>query len=368
MEKIYLDNNSTTQPDPQMVESLMDVIAGTYGNPSSLHLEGRKARDLTEKARGQVSESLHVRPSKIIFTSGGSEANSIILRSYFDLGFEIICSAVEHSSVLSFPHKGILPVSEEGHVDLNILEFLLKTAHSPKVLVSIMMANNETGIVTVPGADDLMSLKNKYGFILHRDAVQAYGKMDHNILADYLTISAHKVHGLKGAGAICMLTDKKLQPVAWGGSQEKGIRPGTENTPGIFSLGFVAERLAHTDNVKIASLRDALELKLEDIAEVNGRKEKRLSNTSSLSFKEVDDLDLFIEVLDAQGVMVSGKSACSSGMPAPSSVLTAMFGAGHPKLRSTIRVSLSKLTTPGEIDKAAERMRDGVEEYKRMKT
>lgn len=359
---IYLDNNSTTEPDNNMLNAVIDVAKNWYGNPSSPHYYGQVAKETIEQSRESVAKILGAAPNQIVFTSGGTEANNLALHDKL-----VICSAVEHHSVTHIIKSlDVCGVNTDGTLNLDMLESLLKKHSDKKVCVSVMYANNETGVILDPLAQ-IKNLKQKYDFIYHIDAVQALGKgvsinVD-NLGADLLSISGHKIHALKGIGALYIRNSESILPLFYGGSQEYGRRPGTENQIGIASLGCMCDKI--NNNVfyqnrisNMAILRDDLEKRLADIATVNGNVNHRVVNTSSLSIDSIDDLDLFIEILSNMGVYVSGKSACSTGLPEPSETLKAMFGPNDPRLHNTLRVSLSVNTTSTDIEMACELIRE----------
>lgn len=367
---IYLDNSATTKPNANMLNAAREEVRQVFGNPSSLHDAGQNAKDLLHECREKVAESINARPSEIVFTSGGTEANSIVMNG-FENRMKII-SEVEHSSVANCKPEFMVPVGEDCLLDLEHLEDLVK-AFSP-VIVSVMLANNETGTILDPEGR-LSELKEKYGFLLHVDAVQAFGKMEIDVEKsefDFLSISAHKCHGLKGAGALYVsrkLADDDLPKALFiGGSHERGLRPGTENQIGIYSLAYMADKITNDEFYKkrlaaVAPLRDKLEALLEDIADVNGSKEHRIGFATNLFFKGLggtkeDHLDYFLADLSESGLCVSGKSACASGMPAPSRVLRKMFGENAPQVYNSIRVSLSVTNTECEVKEAARIMRE----------
>lgn len=365
---IYLDNNATTAPDSNVLNSITEEICNWYGNASSLHHYGQMARDSIDKSRASVASMLGAKSSNIFFTSGGTEANALALS-----GRVVYCSAVEHSSVLSMADEGaaIIRVNKDGTIDLNHLELILKGNIGMPICVAAMFANNETGIILDPLLQ-ISALKDKYDFFYHIDAVQAVGKgisLDVDLLrADSLSISAHKFHGLKGCGALYVRNPSSITSLWSGGSQELGLRPGTENQIGILSIGsmcdkivnnaFYAERIAG-----ISRLRDLLESELSTICEVNGSDVARICNTSSLSIDSITDIELFADTLSELGVYVSGRAACYSGMPEPSKVLKAMFGPNHPKLENTLRVSLSVNTTATDVELAVEMIKFARENF-----
>lgn len=355
---IYLDNNATTEPDKHMINAVMEEVANYFGNPSSLHYYGHLAKDAIELNRGYVANALGAKITQIVFTSGGTEANCLALHDKVVIG-----SAVEHSSVSGFL-KDILKVKSNGQLDIDNLEYALEQGHyqhlGPTLCISVMHANNETGIILDPDCR-LKELKTKYGFLLHIDAVQSFGKgidIDVDALgADFLTISAHKIHGLKGAGALYVRDFEQIKPIFVGGVQEYGRRPGTEGQIGIASLGYMCNKITNDSFYKsrinaIGPMRTKFEESIADIAMINGIDVPRIINTSSVSIDSITDLDLFLEILSDLGLSVSGKSACSSGLPTPSKTLSAMFGKDDFRLNNTLRVSLSVNTTATELEMA----------------
>jgi len=362
---IYLDNNATTRPNKNMLNAVMSEVYDHFGNPSSLHCAGQVSKDLIEEARESVAQALGAKPGEVVFTSGGTEANNLAL----NIDAHKVGSSIEHSSVFNNLSETI-PVCTAGQIDIdyvrNLLERQQKT--SAQTILSVMMVNNETGSILDPD-NKLLKLKNQFDFTLHVDAVQAFGKMSIDVRGvpiDMLSISAHKCHGLKGAGALYINSKMKREPLKLfnGGPHERGWRPGTENQIGILSLGYMSDKIVNDSFYKerlkkIKDKRDYFESSLSDISEVNGGG-SRIDNTSSLYFPSLPDnsLELFLELLSETGVCASGKSACASGMPAPSRVLQMMFGTDSPRVDKSIRFSLSVDTTDNEITKAAQVIRD----------
>lgn len=361
---IYLDNNATTQPDQVMLEKSFQIAQEFYANPSSPHPPADKAKEVLATARQQVANALGCKPNEVCFTSGGTEANGIALKTVSELGEIVIASDIEHASVYNCAVEKI-PVSQEGHIDLNRLEENLARLQKHKYLahksVAIMAVNNETGIITDP-TEEVPGICERYGVDLHVDAVQAFGKPMFDCKVDRLkcktlSLSAHKVHGLKGAGALYVREGCKVYPAWCGGTHEFGVRPGTENQLGIFSLGYMAEKILTLEYQqslqKVKDRRDRLEFLLADISEPNGSIKHRLDHVSSLYFPDMPDADLFIDELGARGVCASGKSACASGMSAPSRVLQAMYGESSDRPSKSVRFSLSIHTSDLEIEEAA---------------
>lgn len=359
---IYLDNSSTTLPDLSMINAVMEEARIYYGNPSSPHFLGQISKDFLGQSREQVASLLGAQPHQIIFTSGGTEANALALHDK-----TVWASEIEHKSVLKFATT-TLKVTAQGFLNIDALEQLLINTSKP-ICISVMLANNETGIKLDP-FNKLLILKQKYNFLLHIDATQAVGKVpiDVDILgADLLTLSGHKFHAFKGIGALYFRNHDLVKPLnninaEYNSAHEFGLRPGTENYLGIASLGHMAQKLLvdkfYLNRIaQIGVLRNELEQKLSDIVEINGDLQHRLPHISSLSIIGINDIELFIEALSEAGVCVSGQSACSSGLSLPSYTLAAMFGADSPRLKNTLRVSLSVNTTAKEIDEACKIIR-----------
>ena len=366
MDKIYLDHNATTPIAPEVLELVTAVLQNQVGNPSSVHSAGRSARVLVDEAREQVAALIGASPSEIVFTSGGTEANNFALLGVaLGLGKthgHIVTSQVEHPSILNpclqLETLGFevdrLKVDSLGRMDG--LEDSLKES---TLLVSLQHANSETGVLQdIAGAGEIV---RKRGILFHTDAVQSAGKISlqaQDMSVDMLSISAHKLNGPKGVGALYL---KKGSPDLFapicGGGQEKKRRGGTENVAGIVGFGKACElaRLSSQEMDKISSLRDHfLQLVSSQIkgVEVFGDLENRLPNTLNIGFEGVEGDTLLIG-LDMAGVAVSTGSACSSGTGLPSPVLTAM-GIPTDKINSSIRFSLGKSNTIAEIERAVE--------------
>jgi cysteine desulfurase len=378
---IYLDNNSTTQPDHNMLNAAQEVIYRSYGNPSSQHEIGMDARDILEDARVKVAKVINARPSEIIFTSGGTEANNLALNKtwYGATEDSVITFKTEHSSV--WTNCGYeLDVDEGGLADTSPLE---RAFHiTPKrTIVSCMLVNNETGVIQDP-ENSLFDLKQSRGFILHVDAVQAFGKIPidvSNTPIDMLSISAHKIHGLKGVGALYLSKEMQelkhskisarnlIEPIFRGGPQERGLRPGTPNMIGIYSLGYMANKLIsntfYMERIKkIKHKRNLLERLLDDVAQPNGNTAHRADHVSNLYFPELKtNAEEFVDYLSERGVYASVGSACNSNMmDKPSRVLTAMYGEKSDRSNKSLRFSLSVNTTDYQIGETARIIKEGV--------
>jgi cysteine desulfurase len=347
----YLDWNATAPLRPEAAGTIRAALA-ECGNPSSVHRRGRAARQQVERARLSVASLVGVSPEGVVFVSGGTEANHLAL---LGCGRErVLVSAVEHSSVLqAVPGAERIPVDQDGVVDLDALDAELAADPRPAV-VSVMMANNETGVVQ-PAAM-VAEIAHRYGALFHCDAVQAAGKIPlraGEIGADLVTLSAHKLGGPPGIGALIMTGGAELTPMIRGGGQERGRRAGTENLPGVVGFGAAAE--AALDDLvaydAVAGLRDALEdgvLAAAPDAVIIGARVPRLPNTSAIAMPGMP-AETQVIALDLDGVMISAGAACSSGKVGPSHVLAAM-GAPSEIANSTIRVSLGWSTTEADID------------------
>ena len=366
MDKIYLDHNATTPIAPEVLELVIAVLQNQIGNPSSVHYAGRSARVLVDEAREQVASLIGASPSEIVFTSGGTEANNFALLGVaLGLGKthgHIVTSQVEHPSILN-PCLQLETLGfEVDRLKVDSLGRMVGLEDSLKestLLVSLQHANSETGVLQdIAGAGEIV---RKRGILFHTDAVQSVGKISlqaQDMPVDMLSISAHKLNGPKGVGALYL---KKGSPDLFapicGGGQEKKRRGGTENVAGIVGFGKACElaRLSSQEMDKISSLRDHfLQLVSSQITgvEVFGDLENRLPNTLNIGFEGVEGDTLLIG-LDMAGVAVSTGSACSSGTGLPSPVLTAM-GIPTDKINSSIRFSLGKSNTIAEIERAVE--------------
>ncbi|RMG56515.1 MAG: cysteine desulfurase NifS [Acidobacteria bacterium] len=371
MKRIYLDNSATTAVDPEVLEAMWPYFSEEFGNASSVHTVGQKARAAVEAARARVAELIGAQPGEIVFTSGGTESDNLAIKgvaeALSDQGRHIITSAIEHPAVLrtcrALEKRGFrvtfLPVSGGGLVEVTDLEAALR---EDTILVSIMMANNEIGTrqpIEEIGRlirDVRQARGSPYPYV-HTDAVQAVGKVrvDVNELGvDLLSLSAHKIHGPKGVGALYVRSGVLLAPQMHGGHHERDRRAGTENVPGIVGFGRAAE-LARTHLAErqrhMQQLRDHLEegiaRRIPDVL-FNGDRERRVPHISNCSFRYIEGEALMIR-LDLRGIAVSTGSACASGSVEPSHVLTAL-GRDRELARGSIRFSLCKDTTASDID------------------
>jgi cysteine desulfurase len=347
----YLDWNATAPLRPEAIDAMTDAL-GRCGNPSSVHRFGREARRALERARAQVAALAGASAASVVFTSGGTEANQLAVRGVRDR--PVLVSAIEHDSVRrAVPDAQVIPVSGSGLVDLAALAHLLDEVARP-ALVSIMLANNETGVIQ-PIAE-AARLAHARGALVHCDAVQGAGKLPLDISAlgiDLLTLSAHKLGGPPGVGALLVSADVPLVALQTGGGQERGRRAGTENLPGIAGFGAAAETAAArlADWSAVARLRDVAEARLKAIAPeavVYGADTQRLPNTLAISMPGVAAATQ-VMALDLAGVMVSAGAACSSGKVKRSHVLDAM-GVAPAEAECAIRVSLGWSTSEADID------------------
>ncbi len=345
----YLDYNATAPVRPEAVAAMAEALA-EVGNPSSVHAAGRRARARIEEVRRKLALLLGVNPESVVFTSGGTEANHLAL-----LGVDgpRLASAIEHPSVLdACPDLALAPVDGAGRLDLGAFASLL-TARRPR-LVSLMLANNETGVLQP--VREAAALARAAGALVHTDAVQALGKLPvgpDELGVDLLSVSAHKLGGPPGVGALIVREGLELRPLLRGGGQELRRRSGTENLPGI--AGFGAALDARTDWAAVRVLRDRLEAAVQErhpASRVMGAGAERLPNTSCLLTPGLPAETQLI-ALDLAGVAVSSGSACSSGKVGPSHVLRAM-GVPEADARCAIRVSLGWETTWTDIDRFLE--------------
>lgn len=363
MKNVYLDNNATTRTAPEVLEAMTPFFSEQYGNPSSIHTFGGNVKHHIDEAREKVASLLNADPSEIIFTSCGTESDNMAIRGTLDAApgkRHIITTRVEHPAVLStatyLKSKGYmvteLNVDKEGVLDLAELE---KAITDDTAIVSIMWANNETGVIFP--IDKIAKIVKSKGSVLHTDAVQAAGKIPLDMAktpVDMLSISGHKLHAPKGIGVLYVRKGTRVAPFMLGGHQEKGRRAGTENVPYIVGLGRAAEFVAqHIDeeNTRVRDLRDRLEKTLIEKctdARRNGTAADRLPNTTNISFEYIEG-EAILLMLDRQGIAASSGSACTSGSLEPSHVLRAM-GVPFTAVHGSIRFSLSIYNTPEDID------------------
>lgn len=382
MRSIYMDANATTPVLPEVIEAMRPFWSESFGNASSIHSPGQTARAAVDHARGIIARMLRCRPAEIVFTSGGTESDNLALFGVLQAGLSagerphFITSAIEHEAVLqaarALGERGaeitFLPCTAGGVIE----PAALKAALRPNTrLVSVMLANNETGVIQP--IRELARITHTAGALFHTDAVQAAGKLPLDVAeldCDLLSLSGHKVYAPQGTGVLFVRRNVRLSPVFFGGRHERGRRAGTENVPGIVGLGRAVELAQEwlsapgdgqplkleeppRNASELARLRDLLEQQiLLRVAEsgVNGAGVPRVANTSNLYFDHVEAEALVI-ALDLKGLAISGGSACQSGATEPSHVLTAMR-LSEARARASIRLSLTRLTTPAEVDQA----------------
>ncbi|HEX3018689.1 MAG TPA: cysteine desulfurase NifS [Chitinispirillaceae bacterium] len=360
---IYLDNNATTQVASEVLEAMLPFFKDRYGNPSSIYRFGGNIKRFVEQAREQVAEFLGALPEEIIFTSCGSESDNLALNGFCDVHgarSKIITSTVEHPAVRNtcrfLKKKGAalveLEVDSDGMLSEDVLDGL---KIDEDTIVSLMWANNETGVI-FPVCEFADKVKSRGG-IFHTDAVQAAGKIPINLKEtsiDLLALSGHKLHAPKGIGAAFVRKGTKIEPLIHGGHQESGWRAGTENVPYIVGLGVACE-LARKhmveENTRVRQMRDRLEAELMVRcagAKLNGHKKQRLPNTTNISFEFIEGESILLH-LDENGIAASSGSACTTGSLEPSHVLRAM-GVPYTFAHSSTRFSLSRYTTDSDID------------------
>lgn len=371
---LYLDSNASTAPLPEVVTAVSEAMEGAWGNPASAHLSGRSALDRVEDARGLVADLVGARPSQVVFTSGATEANNLALSGLWEASrattperTQIIVGATEHPAVLEvadlLSKTGAdvvtLPVTSAGVVDLDVLA---DTVNDRTLLVSVMAANNETGVIAP--IETIVEIAHAAGAYAHSDATQMVGRLPvsfGDLELDLMSLSGHKMHGPKGVGALVTSRHTPIAPQVLGGGHERGLRSGTLNTPGIAGLG-VAAKLADVTPATIAgvgALRDRLVAGLVATVgdvEVNGADSHRLPNTANVRFAHAEAEAVMANMPD---VACSSGSACSSAIPRPSHVLLAM-GLTPTAASESLRFSLSRFTTPEEVDEAVARTSEAV--------
>jgi cysteine desulfurase len=361
-----MDANATTPLLPEVLEAMRPFLLEQFGNASSIHQEGQQARSAVEHARGSVAQFLGCRPAEIVFTSGGTESDNLaVFGSVVRAGDHVITSAVEHHAVLHaverLGERGVdvefLPVDGQGVLAAQDVHKALRPNTS---LISVMMANNETGVLQP--VEEIGRIAGEAGIRFHVDAVQAAGKIPINVDSigcQLLSISGHKMHGPQGTGALFVRRGTRLEPLSAGGAHERQRRAGTENVAGIVGLGAAAECAMRSGGTeRMRALRDRLETGLLACAGgVNGGEAARVPNTTNLWFRSLgfDSLDgeALVIALDLKGLAVSSGAACSSGANEPSHVLEAM-GLSAQRARSSLRFSLHRGTSEEEIDRAIE--------------
>ena len=379
MNIIYVDNNATTRVDPAVVEAMMPYYTENYGNPSSMHAFGGNVAGSISKAREQVASLINASPDEIIFTSCGTESDSTAIWATISSipdKKHIVTSRVEHPAVKNlYEHlakKGykvtFVPVDRQGNLDL---DFFYDHLTDDTALISIMWANNETGVIFP--IDEIARAANDRGIVLHTDAVQAVGKIPVDVQktsVDLLSLSGHKIHAPKGVGALYVRKGTKFTPFLIGGHQGKGRRGGTENVATIVGLGkasILVEGLLKTSMTEVGRLRDRLEQGLINRVQnamVNGDTVSRLPNTTNISFEYIEGESILL-MMNELNICASSGSACTSGSLEPSHVLRAMgipFTAAH----GSIRFSLSHYNTEAEMDFIIEKMPPIIDRLRQM--
>jgi cysteine desulfurase len=379
MKTVYFDNNATTRVAEEVLKEIQPLFCELYGNPSSMHTFGGQIGRRIRKAREQVAGLLGCEPSEIVFTGCGTESDNTAIKGTLTAvpnKRTVITTRVEHPAVLAvcreLENHGYtlieLGVDKKGRLDMDELKEQLD---DDTALVTIMYANNETGVVFP--IEDIAELVKSKGAIFHTDAVQAVGKIPMNLSKskiDLLSISGHKLHAPKGVGVLYVRKGTRLSPFMLGGHQEAGRRAGTENVPGIVGLGKACELAAENleaENVKVKALRDKLETAILETcpdSRLNGDPDNRLPNTSNISFEYIEG-EAILLMLDKYGICASSGSACSSGSLEPSHVLRAMgvpFTAAH----GSIRFSLSRYNTEEEVDYTIEKLPPIVNQLRKL--
>jgi cysteine desulfurase len=364
MKRCYFDYAATTPVAPEVLEAMLPYFKDRSGNPSAIYAEGQLARQAVEHARASVAGLINARPDEVVFLSGGTEADNTALSGVAAGGCKgrhIITTAIEHHAVLETCHQleknGVavtyLPVDAEGRLDPAEVRQAIRP---DTALVSVIMANNEIG--TLQDLAEISGITREYRILLHTDAVQAVGRVPVDVQAlrvDLLSISAHKLYGPKGVGALYIRKGTRIVPIVWGGGQERGRRSGTENVPGIVGLGKAAEMavsMMASEAVRLAALRDKLiagVLSAVPASRLNGHPSHRLPNNANFSFDHVEGESVCLN-LDLEGISASPGSACSSTSTAPSHVLLALGLPPHQAFGS-LRLSLGRWTTEADIDR-----------------
>jgi cysteine desulfurase len=368
---IYLDANATTPLVPEVLEAMLPWLRDGYANPSGSYGAAKSARRAIDRAREQVAGLIGAQPAEIVFTGGGTESVNTALHSLDRLTGKgaAVVSAIEHSAVLRWvdgqPREVVrVPVGTDGRIVIDQLKQSIQSA----AYISLMAANNETGVVQP--LKEAVEVAREWGLPIHSDAIQAAGKIPLDVSelgVDLLSISAHKFHGPKGVGALYVKEGLRFDPLFQGGGQELGRRSGTENVAGIVGMGAAAEWVMTTSMNEVRSMRDAFEtIVLQEVSGVwlNGAVDHRLANTSHLSFDHCDAAGLLI-LLDEAGVACSAGSACMTGKQMPSHVQLAM-GIPEARAKSSLRISFSRLNTMEEAMAAAGILKKAVDKLRRV--
>ncbi len=360
MRRVYLDANATTPLAPEVLDAMRPYLIDDFGNASSIHFEGQRARKAVGHAREALAGFFHCREAEVVFNSGGTEGDNTAIFGLVRAGDHLITTAIEHSAVLRAAERVAERGAEvtfvapraNGLIDPEEIRRAIRPATK---LISVMLANNETGVLQP--IEEIGRIATEAGAFFHIDAVQGAGKVEFDVRrfgCHLCSISAHKMHGPKGVGAMYVRRGTPLEPLIVGGSHERRQRAGTENVPGIVGLGkaveLAMESLADGTVERVAALRDRLEAGILEIAgtAVNGAGAPRVANTTNIRFEQVEGEALVI-ALDLKGVAVSGGSACHSGSTEPSHVLMAM-GLDKNAARASLRFSLLRTATEEDVD------------------
>lgn len=360
MRRVYLDNNATTPLLPEVLEAMRPYFAEQFGNASSIHHHGQQTRAAVERARESVAELLGCRAAEVVFTSGGTEADNLALFGMMEKGDHIVTSTIEHHAVLHSAKRlaelgceaTYVPVDGQGRVDPGDIRRALRPNTK---LISVMMANNETGVLQP--VEEIGKIAAEADVYFHTDAVQAAGKVPidvQRIDCDLLSISGHKMHAPQGTGALFVRKGTLVRPLFYGGNHERSRRAGTENVPGIIGLGKAAEMavaaLAQGEMERLGALRDRIERTVLESVEstgVNGGSAPRVPTTTNIYFDFIEG-EAMVIALDLKGLAISTGAACSSGAIEPSHVLTAM-GLRPERARASLRFSLGKQNTAEDV-------------------
>ena len=378
MDRHYFDHNATTPVSGKVLEVYVEALRETFGNASSIHHFGQQAKRHLEEARGQVAGMLGCEPKQVIFVSGGTEANNLAIlgavRRYRQARRHVVTTEIEHPAVLNacgqLEREGVevtyLRVGSSGLLDPDVVRRALKPA---TVLVSVMHVNNEVGVVQP--IQEIAAIALEAGVLFHSDGVQAAGKIPVDTSGfDLYSVSGHKFYSPKGVGALCVRRSVPLEPLLYGGRQERERRPGTLNVPAAAAMGVAAEMAVRdlpVESARLAALRDRLEGSILDrVPEtgVNGRGAPRVANTTNIYFDGVSAEALLI-ALDLKGFAVSTGSACSSGAVEPSHVLTAM-GLGPERARASLRFSLGRSNTADQVDSLVKALVEAVAHLRKI--
>jgi cysteine desulfurase len=377
---IYLDHNATTPLHPQAFEAMVPYLRERWGNPSSPYRFGTEARVAVERARTRIAECIRCKPAELVFCSSGTESDNLALRGVAHAlksrGNHIVTTAIEHHAVLNtckaLEKEGYrityLPVNRDGVVEI---EALAASLGAQTILVTVMHANNETGVVQP--VEEIAAITRKRGIVFHTDAVQSAGKLPQRLGelgADLITFSGHKLYGPKGVAALYVRDGTPLAPVTTGGAHEHGLRAGTENVAGI--VGFaeavtLAFESSETEGQRLRALRDRLEREVSSAirrVKLNGARAPRVPNTSNMSFQGVDGESIVLG-LDVRGICVSTGSACSTGDPEPSHVLLAI-GLSPREAQGSIRLSMGRETREEDIGLTVQTLVETVERLRRV--